>query len=125
MCPAVDPVQLSEQDILTALLQGFGQLFDEAAGQRLLKQLLDRGDSAPIQLQTTARQLGSQFPLFGYRSVVRALSSELVNMEVNKPKHKITANPRIGPVPMANRIIPTMNVVTLASTIVANAQHNM
>jgi hypothetical protein len=45
---------------------------------------LDRGDSAPIQLQTTARQLGSQFPLFGYRSVVRALASELVSMEVNR-----------------------------------------
>lgn len=84
MCPAVGPVQLSEQEILTALLQEFGQLFDEAAGQRLMQQLLDRGDGAPIQLQTTARQLGSQFPLLGYRSVVRALANELVSMEVNR-----------------------------------------
>ena len=44
-----------------------------------------------------------------------------VNMEVTIPKDRVTANPRIGPEPNANRITAAIKVVMLLSSIVAIA----
>ena len=44
-----------------------------------------------------------------------------VNIEVIIPIERVTANPLIGPVPIAYKINAAIRVVTLASKIVINA----
>ena len=45
-----------------------------------------------------------------------------VNIEVKIPIVNVTANPLIGPVPIINKATAAINVVTLESTMVANAR---
>ena len=47
-----------------------------------------------------------------------------VNIEVKIPIDNVTANPFIGPVPMAYKINAAIRVVTFASKIVINALEN-
>ena len=47
-----------------------------------------------------------------------------VNIEVKIPIDNVTANPLIGPVPMAYKINAAIRVVTFASKIVINALEN-
>ena len=47
-----------------------------------------------------------------------------VNIEVKIPIDSVTANPLIGPVPMAYKISAAIRVVTFASKIVINALEN-
>lgn len=88
MCDAGVAVQLTDQQVSLALQQLLGQRYDRAVGDRVLQELLQRHEDAPIVESPDAYLLGAGFPLHALRSVIRSFAAGLLSMEASQELHR-------------------------------------
>lgn len=88
MCDAGVAVQLTDQQVSLALQQLLGQRYDRAVGDRVLQELLQRHEDAPIVESPDAYLLGAGFPLHALRSVIRSFAAGLTSMEDSQQLHR-------------------------------------